>query len=103
MTDRERLLQGLRLCADGRPCYKDKFRECPYTPIGQMPDYNCAAAMARDALGVLEGQETATPKRVSSHGGQTWWYVCGGCGWGIDPKDKKCGHCGRRLAWNAAD
>ena len=99
MTDRERLLQGLRLCADGRPCYKDKFRDCPYTPIGQMPDYNCAAAMARDALAVLQEQHMGA--WIYDRPGH---YRCSACGaqWGQSARLMTyCPGCGRRMRYAA--
>ena len=32
-------------------------------------------------------------------GGHTWWYVCGECHTAIDPRDKFCRECGRRINW----
>lgn len=30
---------------------------------------------------------------------ETWWYACGNCDEALDPNDKYCRHCGRRLKW----
>ena len=29
----------------------------------------------------------------------TWWYVCGECHTAINPYDKNCKECKRRLLW----
>lgn len=29
----------------------------------------------------------------------TWWYVCGECRTSIDPRDKYCRECGRKIRW----
>jgi hypothetical protein len=57
MLDRGKVIKGLTLCANGEPCYKEKFRSCPYTPIGKPPGYNCGAAMAADALALIRETE----------------------------------------------
>lgn len=57
MADREKIMEALTLCANGEPCTGEKYRTCPYSPIGKPEYYNCGAAMAADALALLREQE----------------------------------------------
>ena len=43
--------------------------------------------------------DPAVPAEVEGDGRSTWWYVCGECHGAIDPKDKRCKSCGRRIGW----
>ena len=61
MPDREKVIDALMLCANGESCFRDKFRNCPYSPKGKPHDYNCASAMAADVLALLKKQ---SPKNV---------------------------------------
>ena len=46
---------------------------------------------------LLKEQEPVEPELEG--GGSSWWYVCGECHKAIDPKDKFCSECGRRILW----
>lgn len=54
--DREKVMAALTLCANGEACILDKYRNCPYSPIGQSDWYNCAAVLAADTLAMLKEQ-----------------------------------------------
>lgn len=46
---------------------------------------------------ILRGSEAADAEIEG--GGSTWWYVCGECHTAIDPRDKYCKECGKRIRW----
>lgn len=58
MTDKKTIIAALTLCSNGEMCIEDKWRACPYSPIGETDWYNCAAVMAADALALLKEQES---------------------------------------------
>ena len=64
MPDREKVIAALTLCANGEPCYKDKYKNCLYSPIGKADGYNCGGAMAADALALLREQEPVKPRWI---------------------------------------
>jgi len=47
---------------------------------------------------LLKEQEPVKPERQHS-GGTTWWNVCGNCRTAINPNDKYCHECGRKVKW----
>ena len=59
-----------------------------------------AAETIHDALALLREQEPVKPEREHSGGGVTWWNVCGACRTAINPNDKYCHECGRKVKWN---
>ena len=48
---------------------------------------------------LMKAQEPEKPK-VGHNVGPTWWYICGACNTAIDPKDKYCRVCGKRVKWD---
>lgn len=51
-----------------------------------------------DVLELLKEQEPVEPKIQTSHDGNgTWWYVCGMCNTAINPNDKFCHECGKKV------
>ncbi len=51
-------------------------------------------------IDLLKEQEAVRPERQCSGGGTTWWNVCGNCRTAINPNDKFCHECGKRVKWN---
>ena len=97
MADREKVLKALAMCANDEPCYKQKFRDCPYSPIGKPSGYNCAGAMARDALELLKAQEPVAPISVPLAGFAYTIAKCAVCGTWLRINDKFCPGCGRAV------
>jgi hypothetical protein len=57
---------------------------------------------AERCLELAEAEDTLMAEQVPAElegGGSSWWYVCGECHTAIDPKDKFCRECGRRILW----
>lgn len=56
-----------------------------------------------DAIAMLKEQEPVEPYIAGSgesfETAETWWYECGNCNKPIDPNDKFCRHCGRKVKW----
>ena len=52
-----------------------------------------------DCAAYIIERETKTAEVELEGGGSSWWYVCGECHTAINPKDKFCHECGRRLIW----
>ena len=126
MNDREKVIAALTLCANGEPCCRQKFVDCPYSPIGKPDWYNCAAVMAADALALLNELESERKAamdavkvledaaRTREEGVkpimQDAWpvpiYLCGKCGTGLwkrdDFKSQYCINCGRKVKWDDA-
>ncbi len=100
MPDREKLMEALKLCANGEPCMGKKYRACPYSPIGKPEYYNCGAAMAAGILALLREQEPVEPHVEHDSDDDSWYYGCGACHDAIDYKDKFCRHCGRGVKWD---
>jgi hypothetical protein len=48
---------------------------------------------------LLKEQEPVKQERQHSGGGTTWWNVCGNCRTAINPNDKYCHECGRKVKW----
>ena len=115
MIDREKVISGLQHCVGGRGCY-----DCPYTDCDSCTPF-CKAQIMRDALELLKAQEEKVVnlttkiaelttsqepveptigRCVEYDGHDSWWYECGKCHTPIDPSDKYCRNCGRRLKWN---
>lgn len=46
----------------------------------------------------LKEQEAAEAE-IEGDGRSTWWYVCGECHTAINPRDKFCRECGRKILW----
>ena len=90
MTDRGKVIDALLRCAAG---------ECDQRCIYNELRYGCRPKLMRDAVELLKEKEPAKPK-PENDGGETWWYVCGGCGCAIDPRDDYCRHCGRAVKWD---
>ena len=52
-----------------------------------------------DAITILKEPEAVEPEKEHSGSGVTWWNVCGNCKTAINPNDKFCHECGRRIKW----
>jgi len=94
--DREKVIKGLECCTTGEVCISD----CPYFKEVPMADGRCITTLQADALALLKEQEAVPPEREYSGGGITWWNVCGACRTAINPNDKYCHECGRKVRWN---
>ena len=67
---------------------------CPYYP-------DCyGAGVCNFVVSLLKEQEPVKPAKEYSGGGVTWWYVCGDCLTAINPNDKYCHECGKKVKWN---
>lgn len=94
MTNREKVIKGLKCCA---AMSGDECRECPYghecrdtdLPYG-MPH------LAADALTLLKEQEPVRPDYSPYY--QEWY--CGNCGKMIPRAYNYCGYCGQAVKWN---
>ena len=102
MPDREKVLKGLELCTE--ITQDGCLMLCPYKDE-QDETYSgfCEQVLKRDALSLLKEQEAVEPY-VAGNGksfetAETWWYECGNCNKPIDPNDKFCRHCGRKVKW----
>ena len=120
---RDKVIKGLERCIAVQR-YPDELDsgclECPYRPdnMGTCPHLD---VLFSDALELLKAQEEkvvnlttkiaelATEQEpveptigrcVEYDGHDSWWYECGKCHTPIDPIDKYCRNCGRRLKWN---
>ena len=86
--DREKVIKGLEICTT-RPRY---CTDCPYKKDCVLDSQE----VMEDSIALLKEQEAEVE---IEGGGSTWWYVCGECHTAINPGDKKCRECGRRLIW----
>ena len=59
---------------------------------------------AEAVLELLKAHEPVKPyvsgKGKDFENASTWWYACGNCNKPIDPNDKYCRYCGRKVAWD---
>ena len=93
MPDREKVIAVLTLCANGEPCYKDKYKNCLYSPIGKAVGYNCGGAMAADALTLLRGQTAQWIWDRPHH------FRCSGCNSVVGQRTYLyCPNCGREMS-----
>lgn len=93
MTDREKVMQWLKTCANG--C-KDG---CPYEYKNLVYRVECKADLMSDALDLLREQEAVKPKREVNENGQI--LSCGNCGaWFAVQKQKFCHECGKAVKWD---
>ena len=54
-----------------------------------------------DILNIMQSLlKPVKPKREHSGSGVTWWNVCGSCRTAINPNDKFCHECGRKVEWD---
>ena len=90
MADREKVISGLEICKPSK--YARTCGVCPYNE-----EMNCDYVLWHDAIALLKANEPVKPEREGS--GITWWYVCGSCRTVINPNDKYCHECGRKVKW----
>lgn len=94
MIDREKVLSGLKSCADrtGALC-----RTCPYDFVH---NENCMGDMARDALELLKKQEAVEPilKREGRNKYYNY-YVCPRCDEEVVYDQNYCPECGAKFMW----
>ena len=91
MTDLERVLQGLDCISGFGDCLKSEAFAggiCAY----------CMKEIAKKAKELLKEQEPVEPE-IQTGSGVSWWYICGNCKTALNPKDKFCHECGRRIKW----
>ncbi len=77
-------------------------RKCEYNNFDTVSWWNyCAKQLLHDAATLLERDEPIKPEIETSGGidGVIRWNVCGACKTPIDPKDKYCRECGKRVLW----
>ena len=94
MVDREKVLAGLKSCADstGALC-----RTCPYDFIH---NENCMGDMAQDALELLKEQEAVEP--ILKRKGKSKMYndyVCPVCDNEVVYEQCYCSECGKPFLW----
>ena len=97
MVDKEKVLAGLKSCADrtGALC-----RTCPYDFVH---NENCMGDMAQDALELLKEQEAVKPlksKLSFTHGFDWEIWDCGCCGNQLRSFAKYCDQCGKAVKWD---
>lgn len=96
MLSKERVLEALRVHLDASADCED----CPYHDN----DSGCNSIdMFAEVQELMKEHEPIRPY-VAGDGknfenASTWWYACGNCNKSIDPGDKYCRHCGRKLKW----
>lgn len=77
---------------------KPKCKNCPWgtceqehetvkIPLDLAVEVNSLLQQHRGVEAEIEGGE------------EIWWFVCGECRSAIDPKDKFCRECGRKIIW----
>jgi hypothetical protein len=94
MVDKEKVLVGLKSCADstGALC-----RTCPYDFVH---NENCMGDMARDALELLKEQEAVEP--ILKRKGKSKMYndyVCPVCDNEVVYGQCYCSECGKPFLW----
>ena len=89
MTDREKVMQWLKICANG--C-KDGF---PYEYKNHVYRVECKADLMSDALDLLNEQEAVKP--IKPRGSASW--ICGACKTAIGTSliYHFCPWCGRKV------
>lgn len=70
---------------------------CPYNTDKMRCDL---ATLYQDALELLIATE---PVKTKHNNGVTHWYVAAECDVTVNPGDKFCRECGRRLVWDDAE
>ena len=105
MLDREKVIKGLELCANGEPCIGEKFMKCPFSPRSNA-EQNCGVTMARNAIALLKEQEAVEP------GVDIDTWKCGNCGHTLEHQEllgdnvlfheqyNYCPNCGKAVKWN---
>lgn len=100
--DPKTMLERLQ-CLKAKHC-KDTFCEFYIpNPSGDRGwcDHDGLVDDITDELNVLLKKKKLAP--VLTRGDtreNTWWYVCGNCFAPIDPGDRYCRKCGRRMHWD---
>jgi len=76
----------------------EKCAECKYADKSAFsePCVECGFNYSR----FEQKEEAVKPLREHSGGGATWWYVCGACRTAINPNDKFCHECGKKVKWD---
>ena len=58
---------------------------------------------AEKCLELAEAEDTIfmdpVPTEIEGDCRSEWWYVCGECHSSLNPNDKYCHECGRRMKW----
>ena len=58
---------------------------------------------AEKCLELAEAEDTLlmdpVPAEIEGDGKSEWWYVCGECHSNLNPHDKYCRECGRKMKW----
>lgn len=105
MTDREKVLKGLKYCA---AMSGDECRKCPYEHEcydTNMPPYGMSH-LAADAFVLLKEQEPVLLKNQHKSGGHftntnsPWKSTCPRCGKKIEGRQTRfCKYCGLAVRW----
>lgn len=101
MPDRDKISKGLQCIIDGTV----RCESCGYA-IDKHGHHSCQQECAKDALALLEEQETVEPKQVELYGKEDWYglvCVCPDCKavWmGSESETHFCPNCGRTVKWN---
>ena len=106
VTDREKVIAAY-ICSNKKPPDK-RCEKCPYgyEYLDQTgDDYFVCCNTARimvDAIDLLKAQEQEpiSASIVDSDGGLMHWWACGNCQAPINPEDKFCHECGRKVKWD---
>lgn len=98
MLNREKVIGALAACARGNITCKQS--RCPYW--GEYDD--CIGKMAKDALELLEAQESIAPIIEQDMNEYTsdieLIYFCGACHYQIYKSENYCAHCGRKIKYD---
>lgn len=93
-------------------CYKTKCSECEFS--GKIPGRRRSCGLPDDdeimegAIEYIEAQQKELDQQrwlepvepeIQTGSGVSWWYICGNCKTALNPKDKFCHECGRRIKW----
>lgn len=92
MTDREKVIKWLEKEIKSNDYWDKDYIDC--IPV----------LVLNDILALLKAHEPVKPyvsgKGKDFENASTWWYACGNCNKPIDPNDKYCRYCGRKVAWD---
>lgn len=69
--------------------------------LGESAGFYDASALIQNMIDEkIAISEKAVPVEVEGDGRTTWWFVCGECHAAVDPQDKHCKSCGRKIGWD---
>ena len=94
MTDRKKIIKGLKCCLRLSNRYPNECLKCPYISDND-GEATCLQKIGKDALKLLKEQKPVKPFKEGIND-----YDCGRCGAGLRATDRYCANCGRMVKWN---